>query len=94
MKGEYLSELHEYICHTISHAETEQLPELMGSTSNRCTRILKRPEIAKHDEVLFFSKLLDKSVFFLLETYNLGAKGMTVREKALHRHIRETALSA
>lgn len=85
----YHSKFHEFLSQTISDAKAQQLPDLMGCSPHRRTSILKRPEVASHDEVLFFSKLLGQPVAFLLETYRLGESGLTEREKKLHLRIRE-----
>lgn len=87
----YYSSFHEYLYKNLNSEQVELLPDRLGCSPHRRTTIMKRPEVARHDEVLFFSHLLKRSVPDLLDTYGLGAQGMSEREIRLHRRIRKQA---
>ena len=88
---DYHSDFHKLVCTTVSDEKVKLLPNLIGCSPHRRTSIFKRPKIARHDEVLFFSRLLKKPVLVLMNEYGLGTQGVTQREKDLHRHIDQQA---
>ena len=84
---EYYSLFHEYLRKNLPSEQYDYLPHLIGCSAHRRTTLIKHPEVAKHDEMLFFARLLKKPVLVLMKELNLGTKGVTEREKELHRRI-------
>ena len=95
MKEEqYHSGFHEYLKKNLSSEQYDILPHMLGCSPHRRTSLIKQPEVARHDEVLFFSRLLKKPVLELMKEFGLGTEGLTDREKELHRHISDQVQEA
>ena len=64
----------------LSAAHYEKLPELLGITQHKLTRILNRPKEATLDEVLNLASLLSIKVANLIHEYGMGRDNISLSD--------------
>lgn len=72
--------LEQFIKGKVTAATFEALPEKLGISQTKFTRIMNRPHEASKDEVLDLAALLKVEASYLVNTFRMGYNNITLDE--------------
>ncbi len=73
-------ELKNYLMNELSYFEFIELPDTLGTSLNRCTRILKNPGTMTQPEIMAIAKMVQKTPGELVHEFGCGKETITVTD--------------